>query len=135
MTNAQEESVGDNIESSGAPIQKNIDERITSVPYSTESTDKPQLECPVCHKLFSRKWVLNRHERYKHGNEKWPTWPKECDICGKTVDANNIKRHRNSHRAKTLLTCQYCSKSFIREASLGSHVRHCKNKPRSEPTE
>ncbi|OCT58874.1 hypothetical protein XELAEV_18001362mg [Xenopus laevis] len=82
--------------------------------------------CAVCHKGFSRKKNLVRHERIHTGINTF-----SCSECGKCFaqKAHLIVHHR-THTGEKPFTCSDCGKCFRQKSQLNAHQRiHKGEKP------
>ncbi|KAL1461501.1 hypothetical protein WDU94_013390 [Cyamophila willieti] len=84
-------------------------------------------ECPVCHKEFSRRYHLVRHNYQTGCNGKQrPTFP--CQVCGRVFNRkDNLREHLRAHAGETKrkkkYKCDQCEKEFYGVTLLKIHQR------------
>lgn len=86
---------------------------------------KLPLKCEVCQKALSSQFFLDRHLHRIHGISKEIT----CDLCNKTVDYFQLKRHLasvhdiHSHSRPLVdpFKCDICGKTFLQKNTLRAH--------------
>uniref|UniRef100_A0A8D8S669 Zinc finger protein 271 n=1 Tax=Cacopsylla melanoneura TaxID=428564 RepID=A0A8D8S669_9HEMI len=84
-------------------------------------------ECPVCHKEFSRRYHLVRHNYQTGCNGKQrPTFP--CQVCGRIFNRkDNLREHLRAHAGETKrkkkYKCDQCVKEFYGITLLKIHQR------------
>ncbi|CAH0394205.1 unnamed protein product [Bemisia tabaci] len=85
------------------------------------------VQCPCCHKEFSRKYHLIRHNLQTgcDGTER-PTYP--CQVCGRTFNRkDNLREHLRAHAGQTKrkkrYVCEHCDKEFYGTTLLHIHRR------------
>lgn len=81
-------------------------------------------KCPECHKEYGLRSYKDHIERHK------ATHKKQCDICGKLVPGNHLKRHRIIHTQEFPYECQLCPyKGRCSDALKGHMKSHSGDKP------
>lgn len=76
-------------------------------------------QCPVCHRCFGYKHVLQNHER-THTGEK----PFECRECSKRFTRDHhLKTHMRLHTGEKPYHCTHCDRQFVQVANLRRHLR------------
>nr|CAI5835587.1 unnamed protein product [Callosobruchus analis] len=85
--------------------------------------------CIYCNKTFLRKQTLDDHMLKAHPDFLASVGKKvhECTKCTyKTVSITNLKKHMVNHpdtpRNRTISTCIYCNKIFVRKETLDDHI-------------
>ena len=93
------------------------------------------LTCKQCDTIFTRKWLLDRHEATVHGKKK----KIKCDLCDQTFNrGENLKRHKQGVHEEKQYECNECEFVTSRKDSLNRHrlgehgVETKKRKPEPE---
>lgn len=88
--------------------------------------EKKEWSCDVCHKIFDRPSLLQRHVR-THTGER----PHACDVCGKAFStSSSLNTHRRIHTGDKPHSCNICGKSFTASSNLYYHkLTHTTDKP------
>ena len=81
--------------------------------------------CEVCHKSFSKKWILTQHMKI-HGSKSF-----KCDVCMKAFyNKSKLKRHYRMHTGEKPFSCPICDKKFALKIHLVRHqATHREIKP------
>ena len=96
-------------------------------------TESGKIDCSTCCKAYSTPQAFSRHRKacqkfYISGKKKVSKPPPEhgCLICSKTLPTPwKLARHMETHEPKENLTCQKCSKNFMRQDFFARHVLSC----------
>ena len=76
--------------------------------------------CPLCPKQYPLLHSLNAHFKSSHLIQKRDK--KACNVCGKILDINTMKRHEDTHKTKTV-KCDKCPAVFKTDYHLKAHQR------------
>lgn len=85
------------------------------------------LECPVCGKLFTKKYYLQRHlQMTSCSGGPPPAHP--CEVCGKIYSRkDNLREHLRAHAGEVTrrkkYKCEHCGKTFHGISLLKIHIR------------
>ncbi|XP_044731687.1 zinc finger protein 569-like [Chrysoperla carnea] len=101
--------------------------------------------CDICNKVLANIYKLRlhklRHDKSSKDKQELKSPNKDvnsqkemyvpCHICGKSVTKKNLKKHLRIHEERNKITCDLCSKTFLRQQSLKDHVKlvHENQKP------
>jgi hypothetical protein len=126
-------------------IEEQVPQKKTRKPYKKrekstkspkEKTSQDRVECPKCHKTFTRKYHLERHLTHTSCNEgNFNREEFSCEVCNKVFTrVDNLRMHLRAHLGQKPKSkdfqCPYCEKSFTGSSLLNIHVRtHTKEKP------
>ncbi len=92
------------------------------------ANDGVTYECPICTKVFAKKYTLKKHLQNCVGKKVY-----ECAICGRNFSGpNRLKQHMVSHAVEKPFECDKCFKAYPRMCDLLQHQRY---HPKPEPTE
>nr|XP_022903809.1 zinc finger protein OZF-like [Onthophagus taurus] len=90
-----------------------------------KSKSKSSYTCTMCKNVFLTKYLLNRHIKNVHVNEKLF----DCDVCGqKFASQVYLSAHKMYHSGERPHMCLYCGKSFITKSDLSHHEKIHANK-------
>jgi hypothetical protein len=86
-----------------------------------EGKTSKDFECPKCHKKFSLKGDLNRHDKTVHLKLREHV----CEVCGRAFGLNaNLQAHiRMRHDKIRSAPCFQCGKTYSSDTNLMTHVR------------
>ena len=86
--------------------------------------NKTMFHCPICNISESSKHKLFRHMRAAHDDNKVGSFI-PCEICGKSIEENRMKRHVTSSHAEMggNFRCSQCGKKFFNTFRLKNHVK------------
>ncbi|XP_052789672.1 uncharacterized protein LOC128224064 isoform X2 [Mya arenaria] len=78
-------------------------------------------ECDICHRMFSRKHLMERHRLHKHLNQQTEF---KCTECSKVFGhQRSLRRHfMSAHLNVKNHVCGLCGKSFYRKEYLTGHL-------------
>ncbi|XP_044727325.1 zinc finger protein OZF-like isoform X1 [Chrysoperla carnea] len=85
------------------------------------------LYCERCDKKFKDKQELKNHNRDEHPDIEIYT---ACHICGKLIRKRRLADHLVTHQERNKVTCNICSKTFVRNSSLTVHIKEVHEKKR-----
>ncbi|ESO12837.1 hypothetical protein HELRODRAFT_63219 [Helobdella robusta] len=84
-----------------------------------ETTADDKHVCLICHKIFPKQRILNRHMKCHSDIKRYL-----CTLCGKGFnDTFDLKRHTRTHTGVRPYKCSHCDKAFTQRCSLESHER------------
>lgn len=84
-------------------------------------------QCTLCFKQYNLKCRLRKHIKTHTGERKKKAI---CDICGKSITVDHLKRHKQTHSEIKPHACTYCEKRFAKKTDLVQHIRtHTGEKP------
>ncbi|XP_066153473.1 zinc finger protein 723-like isoform X1 [Euwallacea fornicatus] len=85
----------------------------------TESEENSNIECPVCHKTYNKRF---EEVHMKSHNEKEQFI---CTLCNRKFDSDSsLKLHLKVHSNVTKFICSYCKKPFKSPESLDLHKKN-----------
>ncbi|GJQ71737.1 hypothetical protein Trydic_g11430 [Trypoxylus dichotomus] len=96
-----------------------IDSNIPIVPEDWQKSKK--FECNFCHKTYTTKAVLRKHQkRHKKAFQ--------CTKCDKQFDSEDLlDKHVKLHSGYRPFSCTHCANSFSEEGSLKTHMKRIHN--------
>lgn len=105
-----------------------FDKELTRKKYTEEkeaAKDKTK-KCPLCDKIFIKKYLLERHIRSHTGET-----PYKCGECGKGFTRKDrLQTHARIHTGEKPYCCNQCGKGFNQSSHLKTHIRiHTGDKP------
>lgn len=75
--------------------------------------------CEVCNKVFSTKYLLDRHSKIHTGEKTY-----SCTLCPKTFNQKNaLECHIRTHSGTRPYACPYCPNTFAQSGNLKSHIK------------
>lgn len=100
-----------------------------------KSIHKRNIKCNICHRAFSHRNTLKRHQISAHE----PNTKFYCDYCGKSFMGKNhvrrhllrrvcrqMKRHPRKIYQNCAAQCEHCNKPFLNVLSLPKHYMLCR---------
>ncbi|ORX49522.1 hypothetical protein DM01DRAFT_1338193 [Hesseltinella vesiculosa] len=86
-----------------------------------KDVEEKRFSCPICKRLFSRRYNLNTHIRTHNANRIKSF---RCHICSSAFDRKHDRdRHLSSvHYGTRSFTCDMCESAFCRRDALARHV-------------
>ena len=86
-----------------------------------EGKTSKDFECPKCHKKFTKKESLKRHDDTVHLKLRKHV----CEVCGRAFGENGtLQAHiRMRHDKVRSAPCFHCGKTFSKDTNLMAHVR------------
>ncbi|CAL8128479.1 unnamed protein product [Orchesella dallaii] len=90
------------------------------------------VECPTCHKLFSSRDSMNRHEHHHHDPNAEPSI---CPFCGKSLKTNDylqnhiVTVHPDKVNREGRHQCPHCQTRFFTKPSFQFHLSKCEKNP------
>jgi KRAB domain-containing zinc finger protein len=98
-----------------------FDKELTRQKYTEEkeaAKDKTK-KCPLCDKIFIKKYLLERHIRSHTGET-----PYKCVECGKGFTRKDrLQTHTRIHTGEKPYCCNQCGKGFNQSSHLKTHIR------------
>lgn len=93
-------------------------------------SNRKQLKCTHCEKIFTHKGDYNKHLRKHTGVQ-----PFKCNVCDrKFALTSNLQRHLRIHSGCRPFLCEKCNKRFSRKDKLDAHLksRFCRGKSKKD---
>ncbi|XP_073964229.1 uncharacterized protein isoform X2 [Choristoneura fumiferana] len=90
--------------------------------HLVETHGVPELEykCNVCDKVYARRYMLSRHMKRDHLEERYF----QCDICfHKCFARRDLESHMVKHNGARIFECSVCKKAYARKKTLTEHMR------------
>jgi len=82
----------------------------------------PEMECPMCGKMFHNKKYLDRHARQVHTQQQDMKF--KCDICGRGFAVKrHLEEHKNVHLNLKPNKCRWCDRVYQNLANQNAHER------------
>ncbi|XP_063631878.1 gastrula zinc finger protein xFG20-1-like [Cydia splendana] len=79
-----------------------------------------QYKCNVCDKVYARRYMLSRHMKRDHLEERYF----QCEICSNKFFAQrDLESHMVKHTGARIFECAVCKKAYARKKTLTEHMR------------
>ena len=108
------------LEMEGKISQKNPCQKVKQTIMATPSKEK---KCSTCHKMFSTKKILKRHNKIHSEEKTYQCSEQYCNLSFTRKD--HLDRHMRKHSGEKPFSCDLCNEKF---PYLKSLHRHMKNK-------
>ncbi|XP_063544059.1 gastrula zinc finger protein XlCGF26.1-like [Cydia strobilella] len=79
-----------------------------------------EYKCNVCDKVYARRYMLSRHMKRDHLEERYF----QCEICSNKFFARrDLESHMVKHNGARTFECTVCKKAYARKKTLTEHMR------------